>query len=508
MQVAKHYRENWFSTLLQKVGMVDLSTYPPLAHQLLAIIPLPIEVSYSLLTIVFAILLSFYSAKFITSYLKTKNNFWLVYFLVLFSSALLITIFTFGQFTTLVGLSFSFISLYYFSEFLNKKQRKFLLLASLSLILTAYSHLLSFLILSISYFLIGLFNLRFIIKDLRILLPYFLFSLVLIILIYYPLFFKSVIQKEIPQWSRYPFENEWNIKRFINMYGLVLPASLLLPFMIISLDKKQRKKALEIYILALIFLVLSLGTTTPIVKIFGKAAYWLTYERFLLVASMLFISLFASFLPKLEVTLNRRRIPIYALLTTILWIIISFKLLLESHSIFFQDPIKTYDKNIRSQYTNFALEFLNNVSGNYRYQTFGYGRPIGEIYFYSRLPTLDTDYFTGRTIDWIREMGIDEIDQIKNKTLLDIFLTYATNYSVKYMITFDDFYFDYFKSKGWKPLSQKTFELKKVAIWENPENVEEVKSEKEKYGLINYFRGILPLTLLFIFIFIKSYLKN
>jgi hypothetical protein len=508
MQVAKHYRENWFSTLLQKVGMVDLSTYPPLAHQLVAIIPLPIEVSYSLLTIIFTILLSFYSAKFITSYLKTKNNFWLVYFLVLFSSALLITIFTFGQFTTLVGLTFSFISLYYFSEFLNKKQRKFLLLASLSLILTAYSHLLSFLILSISYFLIVLFNLRFIIKNLRTILPFFFLSLVLILPIYYPFFFKSVIQKEIPQWSRYPFENEWNIKRFINMYGLAFPVSLLLPFMIISLDKKQKRKALEIYILALIFLVFSLGTTTTFVKIFGKAAYWLTYERFLLVASMLFISLFASFLPKLEVTLNRRRVPIYALLTIIFWIIISFKLLIESHLIFFQDPIKTYDKSIRPEYTNFALEFLNNVSGNYRYQTFGYGRPIGEIYFYSRLPTLDTDYFTGRTIDWIREMGIDEIDQIKNKTLLDIFLTYATNYSVKYVITFDDFYFDYFKSKGWKLLSQKTFELKKVAIWENPENVEEVKSEKEKYELINYCRGILPFALLFVFIFIKSYLKN
>jgi len=73
MQVAKHYRENWFSTLLQKVGMVDLSTYPPLAHQLLAIIPLPLEINYPLLTIIFTILLSFYSAKFITSYLKTKQ---------------------------------------------------------------------------------------------------------------------------------------------------------------------------------------------------------------------------------------------------------------------------------------------------------------------------------------------------------------------------------------------------------------------------------------------------
>jgi len=73
IQVAKHYRENWFSTFLQKVGMVDLSTYPPLSHQLLAIIPLPLEINYPLLTIIFAILLSFYSAKFITSYLKTKT---------------------------------------------------------------------------------------------------------------------------------------------------------------------------------------------------------------------------------------------------------------------------------------------------------------------------------------------------------------------------------------------------------------------------------------------------
>jgi len=221
--------------------MVDLSTYPPLAHQLLAIIPLPLEINYSLLTIIFTILLSFYSAKFITSYLKTKNNFWLIYFFVLLSPAISITIFTFGQFTTLVGLTFSFISLYYFSEFLNKKQRKFLLLASLSLILTAYFHLLSFLTLSISYFFNPLFNLRFIIKSLKSILPYFFLSLVLILPIYYPFFLKSVIRKEIPHWSRYPFENELNIKRFINMYGLTFPVSLLLPFMVISLDRKQRR---------------------------------------------------------------------------------------------------------------------------------------------------------------------------------------------------------------------------------------------------------------------------
>ncbi|MDT7858486.1 MAG: hypothetical protein RQ930_00315 [Candidatus Aenigmarchaeota archaeon] len=510
MQVAKHYRENWFSTLLQKVGMVDLSTYPPLAHQLLAIIPLPLEINYSLLTIIFTILLSFYSAKFITSYLKTKNNFWLVYFFVLFSPAILITIFTFGQLPTLIGLAFSFISLYYFSEFLNMKRRDLLLLASLSLVLVAYTNILIFLILAIFYFFIFLFFLRFIIRNLKSIFSYFFLSAFLIFLIYYPFFFKSVVQKEIPHWSRYPFEDNLNAQRFIKMYGIAFPVSLILPFMIISLNKKIRKRALEIYILAIIFLILSLGTTTPLIKFFGSHAYWLTYERFLLTSSIIFLSLCAALLPKFEIIFFNRKIPVHVFLTIPLLIFISTNLLLHEHAHFFGDTIKRSDKNIRDQYTKFALDYLNNIEGNYRYQTFGYDRPIGEIYFYSKLPTLDTDYFTGRTISWIRELGIEEIDQIKDETMLDAFLNHATNYSIKYVITFDDFYFNYFQSKGWELVNQNIFEGKKVAIFVNPENVEEVKFSKESYGFINYLRGILPLALLttFLIIVIKTKIQK
>jgi len=509
MQVAKHYRESWFSTFLQKVGMIDLSTYPPLAHQLVALIPMPIEISYSLLTIIFYVLLSFFSAKFVTSYLKIKNKFWLTYFLVLFTPALLITTFTFGQFTTLVGLTFSFISLYYFSEFLDKGREKSLLLASFSLILTAYSHLLSFLILTIFYLFILLFRLKFVIKNLKLTLSCFLLSFILIFPLYYPFFQKSVIQKEIPHWSRYPFKDESNTKRFVNMYGITFPISFFLPFMIISLEKNKRRRAIEIYVLGLTFLILSLGTTIPFVKIFGSVAYWLVYERFLLTSSIIFISLFSALLPELWIILNKKKIPIYAVLP-ILWVIISYKTLLYTHSLFFQDPIKTHDKSVRLQSTSFILDFLNNIDGEYRYQTFGYGRPIGEIYFYSKMPTLDTDYFTGRTIQWIRELGVDEIDQVRDKELLNIFVDYATNYSVKYAITFDDFYFNYFRHRGWKLLTQRDFGGKKVAIWENPENLKEIAFEKEKYGLLNYLRGTLPLALLitFVFFLIRSKLQK
>jgi hypothetical protein len=319
-----------------------------------------------------------------------------------------------------------------------------------------------------------------------------------------------VVQKEIPHWSRYPFDNNLNAQRFIKTYGIAFPVSLILPFVVVSLNKKHRKKALEIYILAIIFLILSLGTTTPLIKVFGGFAYWLTYERFLLTSSIIFLSLCAVLLPKFEIIFFNRKFPVHALLTIPLLIFVSLNLLLDVHSLFFGDVIKRSDKNIRVQYTKFALDYLNNIEGNYRYQTFGYDRPIGEIYFYSKLSTLDTDYFTGRIINWIRELGIDEIDQIKDKNMLDAFLNHTTDYSIKYVITFDDFYFNYFQSKGWKLVNQNIFGGKKVAIFVNPENVEEVKISKESYGFINYLRGILPLALLttFLIIVIKTKIQK
>jgi hypothetical protein len=214
----------------------------------------------------------------------------------------------------------------------------------------------------------------------------------------------------------------------------------------------------------------------------------------------MFSSLFAALLVDFESTFHRREFLIYVSLITFFWIFISINLLLDVHSLFFQHPIKTHEETIRQQSTQFALDFLNNVSGNYRYQTFGYNRPIGEIYFYSKLPTLDTDYFTGRTIVWIRDLGVSEIDQIKDEKLLNVFINHTVKYSIKYVITFDDFYFDYFQSRGWNLINQKKFQSKKVAIWENPENIEEVKFDRENYKLINYLRGILPPTLLLVFL--------
>ena len=71
------------------------------------------------------------------SYLNLKpEKFWVVYFFILTSPGILVTTFVFGQLTTIVGLAFSFISLYYFSRFLNKPSKQALILASLIIYFT------------------------------------------------------------------------------------------------------------------------------------------------------------------------------------------------------------------------------------------------------------------------------------------------------------------------------------------------------------------------------------
>ena len=151
---------------------------------------------------------------------------------------------------------------------------------------------------------------------------------------------------------------------------------------------------------------------------------------------------------------------------------------------------------------------MNNVSENVRYQTFGYGRPIGQIYFYSKLPTLDTDYFTGRTISWIRNSGCDEIDQCKNKTFIEEFLQKARNYSVKYIITFSYPYSEILSEFNWTKKLEKRFDNHSVIIWENPYPVQEVSFPEERLSFINYLRGVIPILSFIFFIIFLLYDKN
>jgi MFS family permease len=506
---SKHYKENWFSLIDQKLSAgLDLSSYPPLIHQIIALLSFifPLKASYYFTLIIFWILLSYFSAGFFLDYLKVRNKFWLVYLFIFFSTGILVSIFVFGQITTIAGLAFGFISLYYFNRFLRKDNLKNIILSSISLSLSAFSNNFSFLLVAIFYLFLLVFEWKVLLRKPKDFTLFLIFTLFLVSIVYYPLIQKSVRSSLVPQqeiwhWSRYPFTSSINFERWLSIYGILI-FMLAFPVLLILSKVKNWKEYLKLYLIAIFFFLLGLGRTTPLTKIFLGLEHWLTYERFSLVSSIVFASLFVLFIPEpssTEISFRKHRTNILPIIFLILFVSINIEWLYYSHTLFFGHPVKHSD-NKRQEITSYVLSFLNNVSSNYRYQTFGYGRPIGEIYFYSKLPTLDTDYFTGRTVDWMKNSGIDEIDQAKDKNFLDTFMNFTNKYSVKYIVTFNDFYHQYMKLYDWKLLESKSFDGKNVMIWENPNKIKEVSSEKEEIGIFNYLWGILPLATLFVFL--------
>jgi hypothetical protein len=414
----------------------------------------------------------------------------------------LITLFVFGQLTTVIGLAFGFLSLYFFLRFLKSGRFKEILLSSFSLSLTAFSHNLSLLIIVMIYLFVFWFERKVLIKKLNYILFFIIFSFVLSSIVYYPSISKTlsnslVPSKEILHWSRNPFASRIDFERWLSMYGMSI-FMLALPILLFISKIKNWKNFLKLYFIAIFFFLIGLGRVTPLTKIFWKLEYWLTYERFSLVATIIFTALFASFLPeipRIEILYGKHSINLLQVIFLILFLIINLQQFFYCYTLFFGSL--SYK---RQEITAYTLRFLNTAQSGYRYQTFGYGRPIGQIYLYSKLPTLDTDYFTGRTIDWIRNSGIDEIDQAKNKNFLEKFMNHTNEYSIKYIITFTDFYHYFMSMYDWKQVATKEIDGKKIIIWENPHEIKKVQSGTEKISLINYLWGLVPVLTLFVFI--------
>ncbi len=507
-RIAEHYKQMWFSTFDQKVGMTELTTYPPIAHQLLAILYLflPINIGYTLLMGTSLVLFAYFLSKFSVEYLELGGkHFWLIYIILITSPGILMTVFVFGQITSMVGFAFGAMSIYYLSKFVDNEKSKYLLLSELALVLTAFSNVISFIVISIIYVILAISEHKALLNRLGDVIKLSIFPLLLLMSIYYPFIqnFMSeslIPSKEIIHFSRYPFALEINIERWYSMYGFSLLMVRLPLFLCVS-PQKHTRKFITLYFIAACLLLIGLGRTTPATKVFLGFEYWLTYERFAVFSAALFWIFFVYFIPnipKLEILYRNKKFEIVKILIILIIVASNINDLYNSHSLFLMVPVGHYDQN-RAEITEYALSFLDESKGYYRYQTFGYGRAIGEIYLYSRLPTLDSDYYTGRTIDWIRDSGYSEIDQITNMTFLDTFIEHADEYSIKYILTFDEYHENYMKTSDWKLLNRANFSTKAVTIWENPDSVSEVAHVEEEFKSINYIRGVIPMFALLIF---------
>ncbi|MFB6199668.1 MAG: hypothetical protein ABEJ83_02210 [Candidatus Nanohaloarchaea archaeon] len=481
MAFAKHYAKNWFSTTIPWLGGgLDISSYPPLVFQLMALLTylpfVPLIGAYILLTSIFTALLGYSVALFTGEWLDYPISRNAVLIGVAFSPAVLKAVVAFGQLTTLVGLTFGFLSLFLLNRYLEKGGKETLLLLSLSTALTAFSHHLSALLTLIGLIGVAILNIRsFTAEKAKPLLVAAISTLTLTVVGLLPALREflggEVVHETIPHLSRHPFKTSKATDLFLtSSYGPAI-IGFLYPLL------RRGEQELKLYLLALFFAILGLGMATPLPEIlFGGLASWLTYDRFTLVSALLFTAFLSVHARK---NISRKH---FLILITALYILGSFLLAFHAHSLVFGKPFQGVHTDEERQAT---LEFLNqNASSEYRYQTFGYGAPIGDIYFYTGVPTLDTIYFSGRKIPWIKRSGIAEIDQA-DRGFFRNFMSHTDNYSVKYVFTYEKRYRDWMNRSSWTPESL----AEGVTLWtktEEPEAVKKVETEK------NVWFGIIP----------------
>lgn len=521
ISIAKWYRENWFSLTNYKHGYIDIGNYPPLAHQLLALFSLvvPIKIAYYTIIFVFWVLVALFSSLFLLEYLDMKKRekyLPVLFFFSFLSLAIIKSFFQWGQYTTIIGFAFGFMSLYYILRAVKTNEKKFFILFLLSLSLLFFSHHLSALIFLFFFIPFIILEFRFFSKRVKSLVLFSLLSLSLIVIGNYPsierLFSSEPVPKiEIPHESRMPI-TQFDIENWIlSYYGVSLPLIFIFPILLFLLKLKNRIRLFKLYLISIFFFLIGLGRWTPLTQLFLGLEHWLTYERFSMLSGIIF-SLFFGFFPVYLFEEEKRKkmkhfFGIFLIVVALSYLYLNIDWFFSLYKTVYGADAKYVDDLKKAERE--VISFLNsNVTKGYRYQIFGYKNPIANIYSEVDLPTLETIYFTGRKIDWLRNSNFSEINRIGNKEFLHNFLTNKSiEYSIRYIVTFYDKYFykgfypKLLEGYNWTPLVKNVVsENVYYTIWESPYELSKVEFTEERVGLFQYLRGTVPLITLLIFL--------
>jgi O-antigen ligase len=253
-----------------------------------------------------------------------------------------------------------------------------------------------------------------------------------------------VAQAAIEHASRHNVLFDWfaGYYFFWPMYG---PLLLVLPILLVRLVRrfKQFGKLTDrhwpLMALAMVLLILGLGGTTPLPAwLFGSNWEWLTYDRFSFWAGLALLPL-ASVLwqvygqrIRLAVGVGLGVFCLYAALAAV---------------------------GVGSQPLSVAVEriatFLNaNTQNGDRYITLGFGDQLAKLSVLTDARTVDGTYYTGRELLALRESGIGALDGVmwnpKGAWAIRPFLTLSRNWGVRWAFVANQAYAAPLRTAGWQ----------------------------------------------------------
>ena len=473
-------------------GGFSVSSYPPLAHQLVAALGTVsgVEVAFGVVLLATLVALPYAVWRFSTIFVSGEVAVTTA-IVAVFLPAFALTGHAFGQLPTLVALTLTLLLAAEWMRFVEHGERGTLLLVALlgGLAFTAHhaTPVLFAPVALLASFIAGArrVDLHSRLRRALAATAAIAFAAVFAVLPFWIWSQTSLPhQIVIPHLSRASYLADADARSlfFWGMYG-VLPAIALAGL------RWADKRTLVLAAAAVPLGVLGLGGTTGVpALLFGPGWEWLTYDRFALWTSVLL-------LPLSGVTLHRvarsgRRASRAAAVAV--FVALGATAAIDSATLLGSLP--------RQHDLRPLAAFLNSDDrADWRYQTFGFGEAATRLSHMTRAATIDGSYFTARAVPELQASGIGMLDYAlwwdPSGTQLRRALAASNAYGIRWALVAEPKYEPYLFEAGYRRIASRAGGIE---IWEN-EAAPRVAPSARAFGApdaLGILWGTVPLTLL------------
>jgi hypothetical protein len=463
---ADHYRRSWFSLWDPRwFGGFSVSSYPPLTHQLLALVSVPFgyDVAFGLLLlatlVLFPVAVWRFAKVFVSPAAATAAA-----LIAPFVPGLALAAHAYGQLPTVVALTLALFLVAEFTRFVERGGAiQFGLMVGLSGTVFAAHHatalfLVPALLAASATVLPGSGSRVLPVRLRRLILAAIGCALAgaIDVLPFWLWARGGIPDAFIPHNSRSDFLRDLNAQALFlwGVYGLI-PA-----LAVYGLWRRPDRRTAAVAVLALVLGVLGLGGTTPLpALVFGRQWEWLTYDRFALwgaIALLPLAGIAISHLLSLRVAAGRvlaisalTGVSLYAGADAVMSVL---------------GPALPYQRDLQP-----IAQFVNNGRTAWRYQTFGVGDPGARLGTMTPATTIDGTYYTARRVPVLARSGIGMLDAAlwwdPSGTTLRRALAAANHYSIRWAFVLDPRYGPYLNAAGFTPREPLPGGIE---VWENP----------------------------------------
>ena len=463
--LADHYRRSWFGLWEPRwFGGFSVSSYPPLVHQLLALLSIPFGYDGAFAILLLATLIAFPVAvwRFATIFVPpTAASAAAV--VAVFLPGLALAEYAYGQLPTAVSLTITLFLVYECTRFVERGGRFALgLIAGLAATAFAAHHATPLLFMPPAL-LAGLSTVLLVGGDrdarrLRLRRAFLAVATSLIagavaIAPFWLWASGGVHQAFIPHNTRTNFLVDFRAQSLFvwGEYG-VLPA-----LAVSGLWRRTDRRTIAVAVLAGFLGCLGLGGTTAIpALLFGPQWQWLTYDRFALWGAV-------ALLPLAGVAVNHL-LSVRVALSRGLGIAALFVLFACSSA----NAVMSLSTSAAGRDVQPIAEYMNAGRTQWRYQTFGLGNDATELGYLTPAATIDGSYFSVRRLPELTSRGIGNLDAAlwwdPSGRVVSRVLARADFYSIRWAFVGESRYDAYLARAGFAP---REILSGGIEVWEN-----------------------------------------